>query len=373
MSEVLKIFRNRGLYAIVFSVLISLLFVAYIATAATTISTNITTGGTLTVSGATTLTGITTHSQQVVLLNSTSDPSSPAEGGLYYDSTNNLIKLYDGNTWQTIASSTSGDGGLILGGSNLGVRFNTIGTGYMALGTTTLPISAHGLSGNAVLILNSTTTASIPLAIIGSPGGAQTGDLILVSDETAEVFSVDQAGTVNIASTSPSVTGLNVDGDVYIGSGGLGVGVVQTTDDALSVLGNTVLTGTLGVTGNTTLTGSLTANGAVTLGNAAGDDIIITGNASTTNSFSVGVNLYIDASGILGVGTTTPAFSAALAVDGDIHLGSSGTTTISLHTSNTSGGTCLQMVASDGQLLRIYFDNADAMVIETGPCSGGGS
>ena len=57
MNTVIGLLKNRALYAVVFSVLVSLAFVSYIATAATTISTNISTGGTLSVTGASTLTG----------------------------------------------------------------------------------------------------------------------------------------------------------------------------------------------------------------------------------------------------------------------------------------------------------------------------
>jgi len=54
--------KNRSFYSITLSVLVSFAFVAVAASAATTISTNISTGGTLSVTGASTLTGAVTTS-----------------------------------------------------------------------------------------------------------------------------------------------------------------------------------------------------------------------------------------------------------------------------------------------------------------------
>ena len=144
MNTVIGLLKNRAFYAVVFSVVISLALVSYIATAATTISTNINTGGTLTVSGVSTLTDqvfasstviatgrIQTYGQ-LVLQGATSDPTAFGAGALYYDSTNRVVKLYNGTSWFSVASSTDASGGLILT-DNVGVRFNTIATGYMVL------------------------------------------------------------------------------------------------------------------------------------------------------------------------------------------------------------------------------------------------
>ncbi|MBI1999528.1 MAG: hypothetical protein HYS74_02695 [Parcubacteria group bacterium] len=389
-----KLFRNKSFYSITLSVVLSVMFVALVVSAATTISTNISTGGNVTVTGSVfatstlSVTGKAFFYDQMALDNAASDPTGDAAGALYWDTARRVIRVYNGTDWMSVASSTDASGGLILASDSNGVRFNTIAKAYMTLGTTTVPITSP-FSGNAVLLLNSTTTTSIPLAIMGSKGSAQTADLIAVYDESVEVFSVDQAGTVNIASTTPSVTGLNVTGDVYIGTGGLGVGVVETTDDALSVLGAT------------TLTGALTANGAVTLGNNAADAIILTGNASTTNSFSVatrGIGVFsiagyatttvsastfatttIGADGVLGsalgIGTTSPALSANLGVLGSIHAGSPGTTSLKLHSSGTNVGSCIQMRSTSGVIIRIYATStpgADAsgisLKVEAGEC-----
>lgn len=89
--------------------------------ATTTISTNITAGGNLTVSGTAGITGLTTMVDaslttqsltgnlavdgQVLLTPAFSDPSGFVQGVLYYNSTNKLLKLYDGASWFSIATT----------------------------------------------------------------------------------------------------------------------------------------------------------------------------------------------------------------------------------------------------------------------------
>ncbi|MDP3726130.1 MAG: hypothetical protein Q8R36_02945 [bacterium] len=403
-----KLLSNRNIYSVLLAVVISFAFVAIMVNGATTISSNINTGGTLTVTGNSTLTsnvfasstmavtGQTSFYNQVVLNNASSDPTGVAAGAIYWDTAREEIRVFDGIDWNTVASSTDAAGGLILAGDGQGVRFNTIANGYMALGTTTLPVIAVD-SGNAILHINATTSASVPLVIAGI--GAFGGDLFNVYNHLqTQVFSLDPMGNASTTMLSTNVIAL----DALTVSG---YATTSGTTGNFDTEGNIVAVGTLTITGTQTFTGALTANGAVTLGDAAGDAIIFTGNASTTNSLSVGTgglgrefsvggfatttvgfegNVFatttigldteIGGGGFLGVGTTTSAFSAALGVRGNIHAGSAATTTLSLHTDAAANGTCIQMVSSDGAMVRIFVLNADnALVVEAGPCSGGGS
>ena len=340
MNTVIGLLKNRAFYAVVFSVVISLALVSYIATAATTISTNINTGGTLTVSGVSTLTDqvfasstviatgrIQTYGQ-LVLQGATSDPTAFGAGALYYDSTNRVVKLYNGTSWFSVASSTDASGGLILT-DNVGVRFNTIATGYMALGTSTLPVATIN-AGNALLFLNSTTTATVPLLIAGVGGGDLSDMIRVVNGVYTEVFAVDAAGNA-------STTGLSIGR----ATGFLMVGGYATTTGST---GDIATEGTFAVTGTSAHTGNSTFAGDVTLGNAAADSIILTGNATTSNALTVR-GLSFDVAGYatttvsiadgvatttlgsifgstLGIGTTTPMTGAKLGVVGDITAGS---------------------------------------------------
>ncbi|MBI2097667.1 MAG: hypothetical protein HYT46_01905 [Candidatus Vogelbacteria bacterium] len=385
-----KLFRNKSFYSVTLSVVLSVMFVALAVSAATTISTNITTGGTLTVTGISTFTGAVYATSsvvatgqlrtydQLILDSATSDPTGAAAGALYWNTTNSLIRLYDGANWRTVATSTSGSDGLTLTGP--GVRFNTIATGYMALGTTTLP--APAADANGLLFLNATTSATVPLVIVGA-SGSQTGDLFRVLNPTfTELFAIDAYGN---ASTSVISTATGA---------GLFVGGYATTTGPN---GNFATEGTLAVTGTSAHTGNATFAGNVTLGNAAADLITITGNASSTaaltvvgTEFSVGgyatttVSLANAAAtttlgsalgSALGIGTTTPAFSAKLGVVGSIHAGSTATTSLILHTNTASTGTCIQMVASDGTMIKIYATstpganaNGQSLRVEAGAC-----
>jgi len=394
MNTVIGLLKNRAFYAVVFSVVMSLAFVSYIATAATTISTNISTGGTLSVTGVSTLTGnvyasstanalvVTGQARfydQVVLDSAASDPTGDAAGAMYWDTANKLIRVYDGTDWRTVASSTSGSGGLIVGATN-GIRFNTIATGYMALGTSTLPIATIN-AGNALLFLNSTTTATVPLLISGVGGGDLSDMIRVVNGVYTEVFAVDAVGNA-------STTGLSIGR----ANGFLMVGGYATTTGSN---GNIATEGTLAVISTSAFTGNSTFAGNVTLGNAAADSIIITGNATTSNALTVR-GLSFDVAGYatttvsildsaatttlgnvfgsaLGIGTTTPMIGAKLGVAGDITAGSSGTTTLRLDSSGA--GTCIQMRTTNGVLIRLYATTTPVagssyfgLAIEAGVC-----
>ena len=394
---------NRNFYSVLFAVVVSFVFVAVMVSGASTISTNISTDGTLAVTGVSTLTGqvfasstvvatgrIQTYGQ-LVLQNSTSNPASPASGAIYYDSTNRVVKLYNGSDWLTVASSTDANGGFILSGS--AVLFNTIGTGYLALGTSTLPIATSTLSNSVLLHLDATTTATVPLQITGVIG--QTGDLIRAFQVTAaagyaEVFAVDAVGG---ASTTVLSTTRRAD-NAFVVSG------YATTSGAT---GNFATEGTLTVTGAQTFTGAMTANGAVTLGDALADAISIVGAASTTNSLNVGTvfsvrgmatttvsiidGMATTTIGTVGsstpgsaliIGTTTPGTSgeAKLGVNGDVAFGkSTGTTTLYIGSSAVARGGCIQLESGSGVIHRLFVNAAGtvSLVVEAGPCTGGGA
>ncbi|MBI4121331.1 MAG: hypothetical protein HY457_03715 [Parcubacteria group bacterium] len=392
MSRLKDFFKKRSVYSVVLSAVLSLVFVTIAVSGATTIGSNISTAGTITSSGsifasstanAVLVTGQARFYDQLVFDSAAANPTADASGAVYFNSTERVLKMYDGVNWVTVASSTDANGGLILT-NGIGVRFNSVDTNYMALGTTTLPV-ANPNSGNALLFLNATTSASVPL-VIGAAKGSQTGDLFRIVGPTfSELFAIDSQGNASttILSTSALVTNA------------LSVSGFATTSGAT---GNIATEGTLAVTGATTLTGALTVNGAATLGDAAGDAIIITGNATTSNALTVR-GLSFDVAGLatttvslvngaatttlgsifgsaIGIGTTTPALSAKLGVVGSIHAGGTGTTSLKLHSSGTNAGTCIQMRTTNGVIIRIYAtttptagaDLTQSLRVEAGTC-----
>lgn len=382
----LKLLTNRNFYSVALAVVISFAFVAIMVNGATTISSNINTGGTLTVSGDSTLTGDVFASStmavtgqasfydQVVLDSASSDPTGVSAGAIYWDTTNEVIRVFDGIDWNTVASSTDAAGGLILAGDGQGVRFNTIANAYMALGTTTLPVVAVD-AGNAILHVNATTSASVPLVIIGKDGYG--GNLFNVYNYLqTEVFSLDPAG--NASTTILSTTANVLDALVVSG--------YATTS---GTTGNFATEGTLTVTGATTLTGALTANGNATFGDAAGDSVTVVGQTFSVAGLATTTAVIADdmatttigtlRGSALGIGTSTPELSSKLAVSGTIYADDgSATTSLILSTSSETIGSCIQMKATDGTAIRIYATTTPGsgsasgefmpLVIEAGTC-----
>src|SRR3989338_2131971 len=143
--------KSNNFFRVALSVFVSFVFVFAVTYAATTISTSISTCGTLTVSDTSTLTGAVTMSSTLgvtgkttlvnasttmltvsgntylatTTLNSGSplvlgtlsaDPTGRSEGSVYYNSSSKIIKLYDGSNWFTVGTTTSG---LTLSGQRL--------------------------------------------------------------------------------------------------------------------------------------------------------------------------------------------------------------------------------------------------------------
>jgi len=80
------------------------------------------------------------RSNRVGLAASTSDPGTASEGDIYYDSTNNQVKTYDGSSWSAIQGSGTVSGiasGTISNGAT--VIINTDGTVGVVTETTTDP------------------------------------------------------------------------------------------------------------------------------------------------------------------------------------------------------------------------------------------
>ena len=219
--------KSNNFFRIALSVFVSFVFVFAVTYAATTISTNISTGGTLTVSDTSTLTGAVTMSStlgvtgKTTLVNASStmmtvsgntylatttltggsplvlgtlsaDPTGRSEGSVYYNSGSKVVKLYDGSNWFTIGTTTSG---LTLSGQRLQLADLNY---YTTFGTTTQ-------SGLSVLTLEATSTAGIPLTLRGYNG--QTADLFRIhSVDGTELFAIDALGNASTTGITPTAT-----------------------------------------------------------------------------------------------------------------------------------------------------------------------
>ena len=299
----LKGFKNRDASIIFFSVAASFLFVALITSAATTISTNVSTGGTLTVTGAATLNGnvtlgdaaadvvlstggfqasstalvggnatfyntVTVSGAKGLVLGSSATDLTGSEGMIYYNSGSKVVKMHDGTSWFTVGTSTSG---WTLSGSRLQPSDLT---NYTTFGTTTP-------QGSAVLTLEATTTTAVPLVLVGRFG--QTGNILQITANGgslgggANLFVIDNLGRV---STNFSVNGFATttasNGDI-------------ATQGTFTVTGASTLTGTSTITTGTNIGGGYSADGTGATINSLGrgefnGDLVVNGNATTTSA-----------------------------------------------------------------------------------------
>jgi len=282
--------------------MVAFLFTIVSVYGATTISTNITTGGTLTVSGNSTFgdaitdvnlfTGILQASTTALftdgaimydsLILSTSGDAT-TEGGIYYDSSAKVIKLYDGSSWFTVGTSTDG---MTLSTHRVSISDMNH---YMTFGTTTQ-------SALSVMTLEATSTAAIPLTIRGYEG--QTANLFQVHNVSGtELFALDHNGNA-------STTMLTSTADIWAGGGytaGTGSGVKISTAGVIQLNSDLEINGRATTTGST---GAFATRGTVTIEGAA-DLVVDTDTLFVDNSADK-----------VGVGSSTPW--ATLGVNADV-------------------------------------------------------
>src|SRR3989344_4397374 len=305
--------KGSMMRSIALSLVFSTLFIAVSVVSATTISTSITTGGDLSVTGTSALTGLTTMvygsstSQSLstnlmvggratttgssgnlevygvltvgnatanslagtILLagyTTASEPTGVTQGTFYYNSTNKTLKMFDGSNWFTVGTTT---GGLSLNTNN--IRLDDVTLRNLTLGTTTQPSA-----GKALVTLEATTTASIPLSLVGFSG--QTAHLLDILNGT-------------------SVAGPKL---LYISSnGGLFASSTGAFGGTLTVGGELTATSTLVVTGRADLNGQasttrLSVFDRLYVGGTSTTTIVGGGSASTlpyasSTSFSTSV------------------------------------------------------------------------------------
>jgi len=326
-----KFFKQKSFYAVFLSVVLSVVLVAGAAGAVTTISTNISTGGTLSVTGASTfsdngtfignrvnlgspngsaaaqddrvyLYGTTTvvGAQSLVFGSSTAESLSGQQAGaVYFDSTNRVLRLYDGVNWYPVASSTDAAGSLIIGAGTKLVRFNIIETAHMALGTTTTQL--FETAGPAVLTIQATSSSETALRIYATSTFSQSGDIFqILSSSAAELFVIDGLGHASTTSSlSVGSTGNNNNANLYVG------GFATTTGSN----GNFAAQGTLTIDGHALLRSSASTTVFTVGANRVSNGFLyIGGNATTTGStgnFATEGNASSTSLNVGGMGTQT--------------------------------------------------------------------
>jgi hypothetical protein len=224
-------------------------------------------------------------------------PGTPASGYLYLyvDTSGNLIGIDDAgaSTTYTGVSAVTLDAAYDTGGAAAGRTItvdggavtltNTDADATSLLAVTNNPSSSAAGDGITITMGSSSTGDGIEFENTGSGADIEgTGNTWSVSKAgNMAVNNITVGGTLDvtgattlsgslyqaaIASASTGNVALTVDA---AGNGAIGIGSIST--------GAVTITPATTIVGATTLTGALTANGNVTLGNAAGDNITVTG------------------------------------------------------------------------------------------------
>jgi hypothetical protein len=298
-----KFIINKSIYSVVLSAVLSFAFVTVSVFASSTISTNISTDGTLTVSGISTMNGAlhasstlvatdaatlygttTIMAQPLVLGLMATNPDGQTEGTIFYDSTSKIIKLYDGTDWFTVATST---GGAVLSGSR--IQFSDLATNFVTFGTTTP-------QGASVVTLEATSTLAIPLSLVGYESAEANLFQIKTSAlASTNLFYITGGGNVFATGTAQftgAVTtyGSDILGDatgdtLTINGGTIAMGNVATTTVPTTAVHNiwSIATSTTG-TPIFSVSGISSPNGRVGIGTVApATTLEVVGTASSTN------------------------------------------------------------------------------------------
>src|SRR3989338_2126248 len=218
----------------------------------------------------------------------TSDTTGVTQGTVYYNSTSKVLRLFDGTDWFTTGTTSSG---LLL--STNRIQLDNLALRHLAIGTTT----QQGI-GKSLVTLEATTTASIPLSIVGFSG--QTGHLLDVLNGTnvagPKLLFIDSSGGLFGSSTAAFGSTLTV--------GGI---LTATTSAYLATTAGTVVVGTT----TPVATFSVQGNGLVsgTLSTAA---FIATSSTVTLSGLGIDLLTSIDSSGNL-ISTSTPTAARYLA------------------------------------------------------------
>lgn len=177
-------------------------------------------------------------------------------------------------TGATSLSSISTSGNATVGGNLVVTGATTLSAGLSIPGTlsctgnfavNTNRFTVDATSGNTAVFGTFGVTGATSLSSLSTSGAATVGTTLGVTGN----FSVNSTQFTVAAATGNTVVGGTLDS-----TGNFAVATNRFTVAAAS--GNTVVGGTLNVTGNSTLTGNLAVNGNTTIGDAAGDSLTVT-------------------------------------------------------------------------------------------------
>lgn len=239
-------------------------------------------------------------------------PTAPLTGQIWWDSSNTLLKVYNGTVWKTISAATSSataptsnvTGDLWYDTINQQVKVYT-GSSFLVVGPAYS--SATGTAGAIPESINDNTATphfvtslyvnNVRVAIYNN------GATFTAASPVSATFP-----TVYKGMTMSNDSGTNISGNL-IGSGNVvitaaGSNTVATfTGTGANITGYTTITGNL-TAGNIATAGSISATGTITAGTFVGNVVPPAGGAISTTGNITGGNIY--STGIInGTGTIT--------------------------------------------------------------------
>jgi|GEM_PF-3619665 len=258
-------------------------------------------------------------------------PGSPAAGDMWYDSTNNLVKYYDGTTTQTVGgnSGSSITTGTIGGSTAVNTTGNIQTTGNVVSSN----VSSTTDSTTSLKIYESTVTNAITIT---APASLAAGGYPLVlpnnkATVAGQALTSDTSGNLSWTSLGSGTTGFYQNGGNSFGAAAT-LGTNDANKLSFKTNNSTAMTidtsGRVGI-GNTSPISTLDARTGTDqnfivfpgTGLSLADGIAI-GSVndanSATKSMGFQASKYSFQGGTVGIGTATPSATYALDVTGDV-------------------------------------------------------
>ncbi len=270
--------------------------------------------------------------QNAVIQNLATDPASPAQGQIYYNSVSDLLKVYDGTAWFEVgALSTEAVqdivAGVIVAGSGVSSTYNdssntlTIAnTGVTGLTGTADEVTVSASAGAVTVSLPATINANTT----GTAASLTTARNIALTGDVTGTLSFDGSASASMATTIAAnsvALGTDTTGN-YVATAAAGSGIDVSgsgSETAALTITNTGVTSLLGTADEVTVSASA---GAVTLSLPATINANTTGTAASLTTArtieltgDVTGTLSFDGSASASMATTIAANSVALGTD----------------------------------------------------------
>ena len=210
----------------------------------------------------------TNELQNAVIQNlpAASEPSG-VKGRVYFDSTNNKLKVYDGTAWQPLAIGANAASTVTLTG-------DVTGTANVSDGTITIATTVAADS----VALGTDTTGNYVVDVAGGTG-------VTVTHTQGEGSTPTVAIGQDVATTaSPSFADLTLTGDAAVNGGD-----ITTSSETASIFNSNATTLNIGGAATTVAIGA--ATGSTTIGNSliVSGDLTVNGTTTTLNTSELAV------------------------------------------------------------------------------------